>query len=99
MKKLAIVSLCLGLVTPLFASGVTGTVSDANGKARANVSVKVAGYSNTVKTDSYGNYQLDLPTSANGQRLNVYVNGKFAVNCLIPPEEECFSTVNVVIDR
>lgn len=99
MKKFAILSLCLGLVSPLFASGIKGTVKDSNGKAKANVTVKCKGYSNTVKTASDGTYQLDLPASANGKRLNVYVNGKFAVNCLIPPEDDCYSTVDVQYER
>ena len=99
MKKIAIISLCLGLVSPLFASGIKGSVSDSNGKPKANVSIKCAGYSNTVKTSSNGTYQLDLPASANGKRLNVYVNGKFAVNCLVPPEDDCFSKVDVVYER
>jgi len=99
MKKLAILSLCLGLASPLFASGVKGTISDANGKARASVTVKAAGFSNTVKSNSNGDYQLDLPAAAKGQRLNIYVNGKFAVNCLIPPEDDCYSTVNVVFEK
>ena len=99
MKKFAILSICLGLVAPLFASGIKGTVKGSDGKPKANVTIKCKGYSNTVKTAADGSYQLDLPSSANGKRLNVYVNGKFAVNCLIPPEDDCFSTVDVVYER
>ena len=99
MKKLAILGLCLGLVSPVFASGIQGNVSDSNGKPRASVKITVRGYSNSVLTDAYGNYQLDLPPSANGTRVNVYVNGSMAVNCLVPPEDNCYSTVNVIFER
>lgn len=99
MKAIATLGLCLGLVSPLFASGIEGNASDSNGKARAKVKISVSGYSTYVLTDAYGNYRLELPASANGKRVNVYVNGKFAVNCLVPPEDDCYSTVNVVYEK
>lgn len=99
MSKSAILALCLGLASPAFASGIEGNASDSAGKPRANVRVSVSGYSTSVRTDAYGNYRLELPKSANGKRVNVYVNGKFAVNCLVPPEDDCYSTVNVVYEK
>ncbi len=99
MNKLAILGLCLGLAAPLFASGIEGNASDSNGNPRANVRISASGYGVSTRTDAYGNYRLELPKSAQGRRVNVYVNGKFAVNCLVPPEDDCYSTVNVVYEK
>ncbi len=66
------------------AGGIEGRVVDANGDGRINVRISVSGHRQTTTTDSRGYYTLKLPAVADGTRVNVYVNGKLAVNCLIP---------------
>jgi subtilase family serine protease len=39
-----------------------------------------------------------MPSYADGTRVNVYVNGIFAVNCLVPPGN-ANSTVDVTLIR
>lgn len=88
----------LALAGASLAGGIQGRVVDANGVARSNVKVSVSGHRQTTTTDSNGYYTLKLPTIADGTRVNVYVNGKLAVNCLVPVGD-ANSTVNVTIIR
>jgi hypothetical protein len=80
------------------AGGIEGRVVDSNGNGRSNIKVSVSGHRQTTTTDSSGYYTLKLPTTADGTRVNVYVNGKLAVNCLVPVGD-ANSTVIVTLIR
>jgi hypothetical protein len=95
-----IIALLMLAAAPLaLANGIGGKITDKDGNGRGGVKVTVKGYSGYVLSDSSGFYVISLPPTANGTRVNVYVNGTFAVNCLVPPEDGCNSTVNVIITR
>ncbi|MCH7229093.1 hypothetical protein [Haloferula sp. A504] len=98
MKKTLLTYLLIGASACAWAGGVKGKVTDDRGYARKNVTVKAAGYAQTTKTNASGEYWLTLPSAADGSRLDIYVNGKLAANCLIPEGDE-YATVNVVIEK
>jgi len=96
MKK--IIALLMLAAAPLaLANGIQGQVTNKAGNGVGGVKVTAKGYSSYVLTDSSGNYTLNLPPEANGSRVDVYVNGRFAVNCLVPPQDGYNSTVNVTL--
>lgn len=97
-KHITAIVATLALAGTAFAGGIEGRVTDSNGNARSNVKISVSGHRQTTTTDSRGYYTLKLPTVADGSRVNVYVNGKLAVNCLVPVGD-ANSTVNVTIIR
>lgn len=85
MKILSIaITSAMALSSAAFAGGIEGRVTDENGNPRRGVTISVKGYRQTTTTDSNGYYTLKMPTPADGTRVNVYVNGNFAVNSLIP---------------
>lgn len=86
------------LTASSFAGGIQGRVLNQDGVVRSNVKISVKGYRQTTTTDSNGYYTLKMPAGADGSRVNVYVNGNFAVNCLVPVGD-VNSTVNVTIIR
>ena len=90
------VTLALAGVT--FAGGIQGRVVDGNGAPRRGVTISAKGYRQTTTTDSNGYYSLKMPSYVDGLRVNVYVSGIFAVNCLVPPGENN-STVDVTLIR
>jgi len=88
----------LAMIGASFAGGIEGRVVDDQGKPRVGVTISVKGHRQTTKTDSLGYYTLLLPPTADNTRVNVHVNGIFAVNCLVP-EGNANSTVNVTLVR
>jgi carbon monoxide dehydrogenase subunit G len=90
------VTLALAGVT--FAGGIDGRVVDGNGNPRRGVTISAKGYRQTTTTDANGYYSLKMPSYADGTRVNVYVSGIFAVNCLVPPGN-ANSTVDVTLIR
>jgi len=85
MKKLiTAIAATAALAGTVLAGGIEGRVTDQNGNPRAGVTISVKGYRQTTTTDSNGYYVLKMPTSADGTRVNVHVNGIFAVNTLVP---------------
>jgi len=97
-KHITAFAATFALAGAALAGGIEGRVVDSNGYARSNVKISVSGHRQTTTTDSRGYYTLKLPTHADGTRVNVYVNGKLAVNCLVPVGD-ANSTVMVTLIR
>jgi hypothetical protein len=97
-KQITIIAAIFALAGAAHAGGIQGRVVDSNGYARSNVKISVSGHRQTTTTDSRGYYTLKLPSYADNTRVNVYVNGKLAVNCLVPAGE-ANSTVDVTLIR
>jgi hypothetical protein len=97
-KQLSIIAAIIALTGASYAGGIQGRVVDSNGNARSNVKISVSGHRQTTTTDTNGYYTLKLPTHADGTRVNVYVNSKLAVNCLVPVGD-ANSTVMVTLIR
>jgi hypothetical protein len=97
MKKIFSLML-LVLTSSAIAGGIKGRVTDEYGNVRKGVVIKAGGYSQTTKTNGSGDYWLELPASAERTRVNVYVKGKLAANCLVPAGDQ-YATVNVVIEK
>ncbi len=97
--KTLVAMLALAAAPLALANGIEGRVIDKDGNGRGGVKITVKGYRGYVLTDSSGYYVISLPPYANGTRVNVYVNGIYAVNCLVPPEDGYNSTVNVTLVR
>ena len=66
------------------AGGIQGRVTNENGVPLRGVTISVRGYHQTTRTDANGNYMLMMPPQANGLRVDVRVDGIFAVNTLVP---------------
>jgi hypothetical protein len=96
--KLAIAA-SLALAGISNAGGIQGRVTDENGVPRRGVTISVKGYRQTTSTDYNGYYTLQMPPAVDGLRVNMYVNGKFAVNTLIPPGPENSTVVVTLIRR
>lgn len=64
--------------------GIQGRVLDGSGGPRRGVKISAKGYRWTTTTDADGYYTLILPANYGGSRMDIYVNGIFAVNCLVP---------------
>lgn len=92
------VTAVVALVSSSLAGGIQGRVVDSNGYPRSNVRISVKEFRQSTTTDCNGSYVLKLPDSADGSRVNVLVNGKFAVNCLVPVGQ-ANSTVKVTLIR
>ena len=90
--------LSFALAGASMAGGIQGRVLDDNGNARSGVTISVKGYRQTTTTDAIGYYTLQMPAQADGTRVNVYVKGSFAVNCLVPVGN-ANSTVDVTLVR
>lgn len=88
----------LALTGSALAGGIEGRVTDANGVPRRGVTISVKGYRQSTTTDSNGYYSLQMPSYLDDTRVNVYVNGAFAVNCYVPPGN-ANSTVDVTLIR
>ena len=85
MKALKLaVAMTLAFAGVSLAGGIQGRVTNANGVPLRGVTISVKGYRQTVTTDANGNYTLQMPPEVDGLRVNVYVNGIFAVNTLVP---------------
>ncbi len=82
-----------------YAGGIQGRVTDENGVPRRGVTVSVKGYRQTTSTDYNGYYTLQMPAEIDGMRVNMYVNGQFAVNTLIPPGPANSTVVVTLIRR
>ena len=78
------------------AGGIKGRVTDSNGKPRSGVTISIKGHRQTTTTDSNGYYTLNMPIEFDRKRVDVYVNGVYAVNCLVPGKD-ANSTVTVVL--
>ena len=86
MKALKLtIGVSLALAAISLAGGIEGRVLDENGNPRRGVTISVKGYRQTTTTDTNGFYTLNMPSMAEGTRVNVSVNGIFAVNWQ-PPE-------------
>lgn len=81
-----------------FAGGIQGRVTDENGAPRRGVTISAKGYRQSTTTNADGYYTLQMPPFVDGLRVDVYVNGIFAVNCLVPPGPDN-STVKVTLIR
>ena len=88
----------LALAGFTLAGGIEGRVVDGNDNPRRGVTISAKGYHQSTTTDSNGYYTLQMPSYVDGTRVNVYVNGAFAVNCLVPPGN-ANSTVDVTLIR
>lgn len=82
-----------------YAGGIQGRVTNENGVPRSGVKISVKGYRQTTTTDYNGYYMLQMPPVLDGMRVNMYVNGQFAVNTLIPPGPENSTVVVTLIRR
>jgi len=80
------------------AGGIQGRVTNENGVPLRGVTLSVKGYRQSVTTDANGYYTLQMPLEVGGLRVNVYVNGIFAVNTLVP-QGAVNSTVVVTLIR
>lgn len=80
------------------AGGIQGRVVNENGVPLRGVTISVKGYRQTTSTDANGYYTLLMPPEIGGLRVDVRVNGLFAVNCLVPPGD-VNSTVIVTLIR
>ena len=85
MKAISLaIATSLGLAGISLAGGIEGRVTDASGNPRKGVTISVKGYHQKTTTDANGYYTLLMPPQVDGLRVNVYVNGNFAVNTLVP---------------
>jgi hypothetical protein len=91
-------AMSMALAGVTMAGGIQGRVVNANGVPLRGVTISVKGYRQTTTTDANGYYVLQMPADADRMRVNVYVNGIFAVNCLVPPGH-ANSTVEVTLIR
>lgn len=99
MKALKLtIGVSLALAAISLAGGIEGRVLDENGNPRRGVTISVKGYRQTTTTDTNGFYTLNMPSMAEGTRVNVSVNGIFAVNCLVP-QGAANSKVDVTLIR
>lgn len=99
MKALKLaVAMTLALAGVGMAGGIQGRVTNENGAPLSGVAISVKGYHQTTHTDANGNYTLLMPPQADGMRVNVHVNGIFAVNTLVPAGA-VYSTVVVTLVR
>ena len=96
--KLAIAA-SLALAGISNAGGIQGRVTDERGVPRRGVTISVKGYRQTTTTDYNGYYTLQMPAALDGMRVNMYVNGHFAVNTLIPPGPANSTVVVTLIRR
>lgn len=86
MKALKLaVAMTLALAGVSLAGGIQGRVTNENGVPLRGVTISVKGYRQTTTTDANGYYTLQMPAEIGGLRVNMYVNGIFAVNTLVPP--------------
>ena len=92
-------AMTLALAGATFAGGIQGRVVNENGVPRRGVTISVKGYRQTTTTDANGYYTLQMPAEVGGMRVNVYVNGAFAVNCLVPPGNVNSTVVVTLIRR
>lgn len=89
----------LALAGVSLAGGIEGRVTDGNGNPLRGVTISAKGYGKqSTTTDSNGFYTLGVPSSGSNVRVDVYVNGLFAVNCLVP-DGNANSKVNVTLIR
>lgn len=99
MKLLPIIFASVFSLTSIAAAGgIKGRVVDENGYPLRNVVISVKGFRQTTTTDLDGRYTLKMPDDASSTRVNVYVNSRFAVLCLVP-EGNADSVVNVTLIR
>jgi len=85
MKALKLaVAMTLAFAGVSMAGGIQGRVTNENGVPLRGVTISVKGYRQTTNTDANGYYTLLMPAQVDGLRVNVYVNGTFAVNTLVP---------------
>ncbi len=91
-------AMSLALAGVTLAGGIQGRVVSPTGAPLRGVTISVKGYRQTTTTDANGYYVLQMPAEVDGLRVNVYVNGLFAVNCLVPPGK-ANSTVDVTLIR
>jgi hypothetical protein len=100
MKALQLaIAASLALAGISYAGGIQGRVTDENGVPRRGVTISVKGYRQTTSTDSNGYYTLQMPAAVDGMRVNLYVNGNFAVNTLVPPGAANSTVVVTLIRR
>ena len=86
MKALKLaVAMTLAFAGVSMAGGIQGRVTNENGVPLRGVTISVKGYRQTTNTDANGYYTLLMPPQVGGLRVNVQVNGIFAVNTLVPP--------------
>lgn len=88
----------MALAGAALAGGIQGRVANEDGSPRAGATVSVKGYHQSTTTDANGYYTLRMPPQVGGARVNVYINGAFAVNCLVPPGD-ANSTVEITMVR
>ncbi len=79
-----VIAAAMAMAGAALAGGIQGRVVNENGNPRSGVTISVQGYNQSTTTDSNGYYVLRMPPQVDGARVNVRVNGAFAVNCLVP---------------
>lgn len=84
------------LVSVSMATGITGKVQKKDGSASTKVvKISVTEYRQST-TSAGGYYQLELPDSARGRRVNVHVDGKVVAQATIP--KKGYAEVNIIFD-